>query len=151
MKVPEWLKRRRPRRAKRRTGGWPDITVPTLPPAGPSMFQDPQGDGSPTEMDVALHAAARLRSWRAKAGDNAFLESVEVVSIDGSVGLDVKWTQVATDEEERRFGLLTTVDDLLRDADTRDKEWAAEALLIALVEPHASPGEDMRTIFQHLP
>jgi hypothetical protein len=104
-----------------------------------------------TQMAVASHAAERLRAWTPRAEDHAYLESVEVVLVDGSVGLDLRWTQATVDQGHRRFGLLTTVEELLQDADTDSMEWVVEALLIAIQEPHAAPRKDMRLVFRHLP
>ena len=104
-----------------------------------------------TELDVAIHAVERLRAWTPGADDHAFVESAEVVSVDGNVGLHVRWTQLNSGEERRRFGLLTTMRELMEDADTQDGDWAAEALLIAVQEPHASPADDVRLVFRHLP
>jgi hypothetical protein len=105
-----------------------------------------------TELHVASSAAKRLRDWTPKAQDHAFVESVEVVWVDGSVGLDVRWTQVTSDHGQQRFGLLTTVSELVEDCSDADAlEWAAEALLIAVQEPHAPSRNDMRTMFRRLP
>jgi hypothetical protein len=104
-----------------------------------------------TESEVALQAVERLRAWTPQAGDFAFVESAEVVTIDGHIGLEVRWTQLSRDRQQRRFGLLTTVRELMADADTHDPAWAAEALLIAVQEPHGSLSGDIRLVFRRLP
>lgn len=100
---------------------------------------------------MALRAVERLRGWEPGPGAYALVESAEVVLIDGHIGLDVRWTHMSIDQGRRRFGLLTTVHDLMEDADTHDGNWAAEALLIAVQEPHASPRDELRLIFRRLP
>jgi hypothetical protein len=70
-------------------------------------------DGAMTELDIAFEAAKRLLNWTPNTVDHAFIEDVEVVTFDGLVGLEVRWTQVTSDQGLRRFGLLTTVSGLL--------------------------------------
>ena len=107
--------------------------------------------GGMTESEVARQAVERLRAWTPRAGDFAFVESADVVMVDGHVGLEVRWTQLSRDQRQRRFGLVTTVRELMADADTYDPAWAAEALLIAVQEPHDSPSDDVRLVFRRLP
>ena len=107
--------------------------------------------GGMTEWEVAHHAVGRLRAWSPTAGDFAFVESAEVVMVDRRIGVDVRWAQESRTGERRRFGLVTTVHELMEDADTYDGAWVAEALLIAVQEPHDSGSRDMRLIFRHLP
>jgi hypothetical protein len=66
-------------------------------------------------------------------------------------GWTFRWTRVTSDHGPRRFGLLTTVQELMEDANTHDGDWAADALLVAVQEPHAAPADDVRLVFRHLP
>lgn len=104
-----------------------------------------------TDLEVARQAVERLRTWTPRPENFAFVESAEVVLVDGHIGLEVRWTQSSRDRHQRRFGLMTTVRELMADADTRDPAWAAEALLIAVQEPHTSPSNDVRLVFRRLP
>jgi hypothetical protein len=109
-------------------------------------------DGAMTELDIAFEATKRLLNWTPNTVDHAFIEDVEVVTFDGLVGLEVRWTQVTSDQGLRRFGLLTTVSGLLDgriDLDALD--WATQALILAVQEPHAAPRGDVRTVFSQIP
>jgi len=64
--------------------------------------------------------------------------------------LEVRWTQVTSDQGLRRFGLLTTVSGLL-DGRIDALDWATQALILAVQEPHAAPRGDVRTVFSQIP
>jgi len=109
-------------------------------------------DGPMTELDIAFEVAQRLLNWTPSTVDHAFIEDVEVVAVDGLVGLDIRWTQVTSDQGLRRFGLLTTVSELLDDRiDSEALDWATQALILAVQEPHAAPRRDVRTVFRQIP
>ena len=109
-------------------------------------------DGAMTELDIAFEVAQRLLNWTPRPVDHAFIEDVEVVAVDGLVGLDIRWTQVTSDQGLRRFGLLTTVSELLDDRiDSEALDWATQALILAVQEPHAAPRRDVRTVFRQIP
>jgi hypothetical protein len=92
-------------------------------------------DGAMTELDIAFEVAQRLLNWTPSTVDHAFIENVEVVAVDGLVGLDIRWTQVTSDQGLRRFGLLTTVSELLDDRiDSEALDWATQALILAVQE-----------------
>lgn len=99
-----------------------------------------------TELDIAFEVAQRLLNWTPSTADHAFIEDVEVVAVDGLIGLDIRWTQVTSDQGLRRFGLLTTVSELRDDridSEALDLDWATQALILAVQEPHAAPGRDV--------
>lgn len=48
-------------------------------------------DGAMTELDIAFEVAQRLPNWTPSTVDHAFIEDVEVVAVDGLVGLDIRW------------------------------------------------------------
>ena len=109
-------------------------------------------DGPMTELHIAFEVAQRLLNWTPSTVDHAFIEDVEVVAVDGLVGLDIRWTQVTSDQGLRRFGLLTTVSELLDDRiDSEALDWATQALILAVQEPHAAPRRDVRTVFRQIP
>jgi hypothetical protein len=104
-----------------------------------------------TELDIAFEVARRLLNWTPNIVDHAFIEDVEVVAVDGLVGLDIRWTQVTSDQGLRRFGLLITVSELLDRIDAGALDWATQALILAVQEPHAAPRRDVRKVFRHIP
>jgi hypothetical protein len=105
-----------------------------------------------TELDIAFEVAQRLLSWTPSTVDHAFIEDVEVVAVDGLVGLDIRWTQVTSDQGLRRFGLMTTISELLGDRiDPEAVDWATQALILAVQEPHAAPRRDVRNVFRQIP
>ena len=107
-----------------------------------------------TELDIAFEVARRLLNWTPSTVDHAFIEDVEVVAVDGLVGLDIRWTQVTSDQGLRRFGLLTTVSELLDDridSEALDLDWATQALILAVQEPHSALRRDVRTVFRQIP
>lgn len=80
------------------------------------------------ELDIAFKLAQRLFNWTPRTVDHAFIEDVEVVALDGLVGLDIRWAEVTSDQGLRRFGLI-----------------------LAVQEPHAAPRRDVRTVFRQIP
>jgi hypothetical protein len=109
-------------------------------------------DGAMTELDIAFEVAQRLLNWTPSTVDHAFIEDVEVVVVDGLAGLDIRWTQVTSDQGLRRFGLLTTVSELLDDRiESEGLDWATQALILAVQEPHPAPRRDVRTVFRQIP
>lgn len=82
-------------------------------------------------LDIAFEVAQRLLNWTPSIVDHAFIEDVKVVAVDGLVGLDIRWTQVTSDQGLRRFGLLTTVTELRADRiDAEALDWATQALIL---------------------
>lgn len=109
-------------------------------------------DGPMTDLDIAFEVTQRLLNWTPSIHDHAFIEDVEVVAVDGLVGLEIRWTQVTSDQGLRRFGLLTTVSELLdRRIDAEAMDWAIQTLILAIQEPHAAPRRDVRTVFRQIP
>ena len=105
-----------------------------------------------TGLDIAFEVAQGLLSWTPSTVDHAFIEDVEVVAVDGLVDLDLRWTQVTSDQGLRRFGLLTTVSELLDDRiDSEALDWATQALILAVQELHAAPRRDVRTVLRQIP
>jgi hypothetical protein len=105
-----------------------------------------------TDLDIAFEVAQRLHNWTPNTHDQAFIEDVEVVDVDGLVGLDIRWTQVTSDQGLRRFGLLTTVSELLdQRIEAEAPDWATQTLILAIQEPHAAPRRDVRTVFRQIP
>ncbi|MGL5852733.1 MAG: hypothetical protein ACRCZD_18300 [Phycicoccus sp.] len=95
-----------------------------------------------TDVDVAAQLVRRLRDWAPGPGDNAIIETAEVtISFEGEVGLALRWTQHTTDQGARKFGLNTSVKDVLHRRSvprSADLEEAFTDLLLAVVEPHAA-------------
>jgi hypothetical protein len=95
--------------------------------------------------------AQRLLNWTPSTHDHAFIEDVEVVTVDGLVGLDIRWTQVTSDQGLRRFGLLTTVNCSTTGSMQKALDWATQTLILAVQEPHTAPRRDVRTVFRQIP
>lgn len=105
------------------------------------------------DLEFAIALADRLRNWTPAIDDHAFIESVEVVTLDGLVGVDVRWTQITSDQGLRRFGLLMTIREMLDRGFTVPDEldWATGSVILAVQEPHAAPRRDVRKVFRHVP
>jgi hypothetical protein len=95
-----------------------------------------------TDLDIALDLVSRLRAWSPGSGDNAIIESADtVVDAEGRIGLAIRWTQVTKDQGERKFGLTTSIRELLHERSTPGSPDPTEALsdlLLMVVEPHRS-------------
>ena len=108
-----------------------------------------------TDLDIALDLVARLRAWSPGPGDNAVIESADaVVDTEGRIGLELRWTQTTTDQGVRKFGLTSSIQELLHERSipgSPDPEEALADLRLLVVEPHAALSPDhpeVRSLFR---
>lgn len=109
---------------------------------------------SMTDLDIALDLVARLRAWSPGPGDNAVIESADaVVDTEGRIGLELRWTQTTTDQGVRKFGLTSSIRELLHERSTPgspDPEEVWTDVWLKVVEPHGalSPNHpEVRSLF----
>ena len=110
-------------------------------------------DGAVSNLDVALDLVQRLRSWTPRPNDDVTLDAVEVVTLEGEVGLEMQWTQASTAPTRRRFTLIMTVDELLNlgYGGTDPVDMAFGSLTLAIEEPHGQTLDDVREVLRSLP
>lgn len=106
-----------------------------------------------SELHTALDLVERLRSWTPGPGDNASIDSVEAIVLDGQVGLELRWRQTTTGSPPRCFSLIMTVRELLDlEYGSSDRVGlAAASLRLAVQEPHGLDHEGVRQVFRSLP
>lgn len=79
------------------------------------------------------------------------MREIAAVFIDGSPGIELRWTQVTYDQGMRRFGLLATEQDLLSGAMRPDLDTVMADLRLLVTEPHHAPaGPATRTWLRSL-
>jgi hypothetical protein len=104
-------------------------------------------------LDIALDLIERLRSWTPRPNDDVTLDAVEVVTLEGDVGIEMHWTQASSAPTRRRFTLIMTVHELLNlgygGADPVDIAFGS--LTLAIEEPHGQTLDNVREVFRSLP
>src|SRR5689334_20070911 len=96
-------------------------------------------DGEVSDLTIAADLVERLRNWTLRPNDNVAVDVVEVVALEGEIGLELRWTQGAVGPTQRRFTLIMTVHELLNlgYGGVDPVDLAAGSLTLAIEEPHA--------------
>lgn len=106
------------------------------------------------DLTTALDLVERLRGWTPRSGPyGAHVDAVEVVALDGEVGLELRWTQAVSTDSPRRFTLVMTVQELLNRGygGVDPVDLAAGDLTLAVEEPHAQTHAGVREVFRSIP
>ncbi|GAA2167727.1 hypothetical protein [Humibacillus xanthopallidus] len=76
-----------------------------------------------------------------------------MVTLDGEVGVELRWTRSPAGRNLRRFSLIMTVAELLNRGygGVDPLDLATADLRLAVQEPHAETHEGVREIFRSIP
>ena len=98
-----------------------------------------------------------LLDGSAQFDENSVLESAEVVFIESEPGIQIRWTQTATDQGLRRFGLMMSMPELrtsrhgVKGLLSDFGDWTFD-LALAIREPHGTNApEHVGTWFRQFP
>ncbi|MBB2986109.1 hypothetical protein [Terracoccus luteus] len=105
------------------------------------------------DVDTAIALVGRLRGWTPRPYDDVTLDAVEMVTLEGDVAIELRWTRNSDAPTRQPFTLIMTVQELLNlqygGADRVDVAFGF--LTLAIEEPHDTTLAGVREVFRSLP